>query len=385
MRFSFWGIGVGAIALAGCVTDTSDADLETATEQTEPIIGGALTRERPEVGMASFSWGSYCTATLIAPRVAITASHCVRYATRDVTGYYGSFRVDKQPSGSARYSIDRYRAFTGSGLGAPDVALLRLATAVPADVATPAPLATAKPASRTPLTIYGYGCNDDWEHQTGGGTKRDYHYRYGERLEDVLCPGDSGGPVRVDATGAVLLINSGWVSSWSDPRHDVFGEVPQFVAKIQAQQAAWSAPEPMHGLVGEYFDTKELTGEPKVTRVDANVDFDWGNGSPNEIVDKDTFAARWTGTITAPTTDTYTLEVYSDDGARLYVDGALVIDKWTDHSPASYRGAVSFTANQPKKIRLEYYDNSGGALAKLYWSAPSRPRQIVPSLSLGTP
>lgn len=378
MRFSFYVVGVGTIAwaLSGCAVD--GADVESDTSQSEPVIGGQVTRDRPDVGMASFRWGSFCTATLIAPRVAITASHCVQYATRDATGAFGSFRIDKAASGVARYPIDRYRALTGSGLGSPDVALLRLATPVPADVATPAPLATSLPSSGTPLTIYGYGCNDDWEHQTGGGTKRDYHYRYGATLRDVLCPGDSGGPVRVDATGAVLLINSGWVSSWGD-RHDVFGEVPQFVSKIQAQIAAWNAPEPTSGLTAEYFDTKELTGDPKVTTFTSNIGFDWGSGGPNEIVDRDTFAARFTGTISAPTTDTYTLEAYTDDGVRVFVDDVLVVDAWTDHSPASHRGTVSFTANTPKKIRFEYYENGGGAVAKLYWSAPSQPRQLVPS------
>lgn len=377
MRFSFLLIGVGTLALAGCAADSPDT--ETSLDQTEPVIGGAITRERPEVGMASFSWGSYCTATLIAPRVAITASHCVGYTSRDATGRFGSFRIDKPTSGSTRYPIDRYRAFTGSGLGAPDVAILRLATPVPAEIATPAPLATTKPSNGTPLTIFGYGCNDDWEHQTGGGTKRNYATRYGERLENVLCPGDSGGPVRIDSSGAVLLINSGWVSSWSDPRHDVFGEVPPLVAKIQAQTTAWNAPEPQHGLTAEYFDTKDFTGDAKATRFDANIDFDWGNNGPSEIVDRDTFAARWSGKLTAPTSDTYKLEVYTDDGARLYIDDVLVLDKWTDHSPASYSASVSFTANEAKKIRLEYYENGGGAVAKLYWSAPSQPRQIVPT------
>ena len=379
MRFSFFLLGVG-FCVSACTG--RGEDVETSTDQTSPVIGGSVTRDRPEVGMSSFSWGSYCTATLIAPRVAITASHCVEYASRDATGYFGSFRIDKAGSGSAWFDIDRYRAFVGSGLGAPDVALLRLANPVPANVATPAPIATSKPSNGTPLTIYGYGCNDDWDHQTGGGTKRDYDTRFGDRLENVLCPGDSGGPVRVNSTGAVLLINSGWVSSWDDPRHDVFGEVPQYASKIQAQINAWNAAEPTHGLTAEYFDTKDFTGDAKLTRVDPTVDFDWGNGSPNEIVGNDTFAARWSGSITAPTSDAYDLEVYSDDGVRLYIDDTLVIDNWVDHSPASSHGRVSFTANQAKSIRLEYFENGGGATAKLYWSAPSQARQIVPSARL---
>lgn len=362
------------LVVAGCA---ADAEVDTASEATEPVIGGVVTRDRPEVGIVNFNWGSYCTATLIAPTVAITAGHCVKYMTRDTTGSYGNFRIDKSPTGSARYAVDRFRSYAHDGVGSLDVALLRLATAVPADVATPAPIATSRPSNGTALTLYGYGCNDDWEHQTGGGTKRNFHYALGTTLRDTLCPGDSGGPVRVDSTGAVLLINSGWVSSGGD-KHDVFGEVPQYASKINAQISAWHAADPTNGLTAEYFDTAALEGDPKVTRIDPNVDFDWGSGSPDGIVQNDSFAARWSGWITAPTTDTYKLEAFSDDGVRLYLDDTLVIDGWTDHSPG-YTGAnVSFTAGTPRKIRLEYYENGGGAVARLFWSAGTA-RRIVPS------
>ncbi|MBX3228241.1 MAG: trypsin-like serine protease [Labilithrix sp.] len=363
--------------LTGCAADTSEEEVETSVETNDAVIGGAVTREAPEVGMASFSWGSYCTATLVSPRVAITAAHCVRYATRDASGSFGSLRIDKEPTGTARYPIDRYRSFARSGLGAVDVALLRLKTPVPADVARPAPLATAKPANGTALTIYGYGCNDDWEHQTGGGTKREIGYRFGTTIRNTLCPGDSGGPVRVDASGAVLLINSGWVSDWTGKR-DVFGDVPAFLAQIRAQERAWEAAEPADGLLAEYWDTKELTGEPKVTRVDPAIDFDWGSGSPDSIIERDSFAARWSGKLTAPTSETYTLEVRGDDGFRLYVDGAIVIDEWRDHSPTTRSARVAFTAGQPRAIKLEYYESTGGATARLSWSSPSQAKQVVP-------
>jgi hypothetical protein len=174
------------------------------------------------------------------------------------------------------------------------------------------------------------------------------------------------------------------MSSWDDPRHDVFGEVPQYVSKIQAQEQAWLTADPTHGLTAEYFDTKDFSGDAKVTRFDPNVDFDWGNGSPNEIVDHDSFAARWSGTLTAPTSDTYELEVYSDDGVRLYIDDVLVIDDWRDHSPSYSSASVDLVANEGRSIRLEYYENSGGAVAKLYWSAPSQARQIIPSARFTT-
>ncbi len=185
--------------------------------------------------------------------------------------------------------------------------------------------------------------------------------------------------MRIDATGALLLINSGWVSSFWEDRHDVFGEIPQFVARIESQKVAWAAPEPTNGLVAEYFDNKDLAGEAKVTRFEQAVSFDWGNGSPDPIIQGDTFSARWTGKLTAPTTGAYTIEVSSDDGVRLYVDDQLVVNDWTTHSATSHGASVSFTANQARRIRLEYFENGGGASAKLYWSSATQARTIIPT------
>src|SRR5690349_18882255 len=155
---------------AGCAAD-ADAK-EKVDSDSAPVIGGTETREAPEVGKVSFSWGSYCTATLVSPRVAITASHCVNYETRDASGSFGRFYIDKASGGVASYAVDRYRAFTRDGLGDVDVALIRLRDAVPADVARPATVATSDPSNGTAVVLYGYGCNDNWEDQTGGGVKR---------------------------------------------------------------------------------------------------------------------------------------------------------------------------------------------------------------------
>lgn len=39
-------------------------------------------------------------------------------------------------------------------------------------------------------------------------------------------------------------------------------------------------------------------------------------------------SARWRGKLLAPSSETFTLYIKADDGARLYVDHELVIDAW---------------------------------------------------------
>src|SRR6187397_1297417 len=79
------------------------------------------------------------------------------------------------------------------------------------------------------------------------------------------------------------------------------------------------------GLTAQYFDNKDFTAL-KLTRTDAKIDFNWGSGSPASSIAPDTFSVRWSGTLVAPRSESYTFHTTSDDGVRLWIDGKLVID-----------------------------------------------------------
>lgn len=138
-------------------------------------------------------------------------------------------------------------------------------------------------------------------------------------------------------------------------------------------------PEPPgKGLRGEYFDNMDLTGL-KLTRVDPTVDFDWGGGAPDPGIGQDTFSARWTGYLVARHTETYTLHTVSDDGIRLWINGRLVIDNWTDHAPTENSAVLPLVAGQRNQVRMEFYENGGGAVARLLWSSASQAKEAVPA------
>ncbi|MGR6916245.1 PA14 domain-containing protein [[Actinomadura] parvosata] len=136
------------------------------------------------------------------------------------------------------------------------------------------------------------------------------------------------------------------------------------------------------GLSATYFDNPDLTA-PKLTRVDPGVNFDWGSGTPDPAIAPDTFSVRWTGKVIADRAETYTFITTSDDGVRLWVDGTLVVDAWTDHSKRDDSGQIALTAG-PHDIRMEFYDNGYDAIAQLHWSSPSIQRQLVPAAKLLT-
>jgi hypothetical protein len=127
---------------------------------------------------------------------------------------------------------------------------------------------------------------------------------------------------------------------------------------------------PGAGLTGNYFNNKKLTGTPVLTRVEA-IDFDWGLGSPALNINIDQFSARWTGRVYAPLTGAYRFETRSDDGIRVWVNGAQLINNWTGHKPTINTSVVVYLeAGQSYPIKVEYFESAKGAVLSLRWQLP---------------
>jgi glucose/arabinose dehydrogenase len=142
-----------------------------------------------------------------------------------------------------------------------------------------------------------------------------------------------------------------------------------------------STVPPGVGLLGTYFDNADFTGR-SVTRLDPTVNFDWASGVPAPGIGADTFSVRWTGQVRAKVTGTHTFYTISDDGVRLFVNGQQLVNNWTDHYPAENAGTINLTAGQKYDIRLEVYENGGGAVAQLRWSGPGLAKEVVPATHL---
>jgi hypothetical protein len=101
----------------------------------------------------------------------------------------------------------------------------------------------------------------------------------------------------------------------------------------------------------------------------------------------DTFSVRWTGQIQAATTGTYTFTLHSDDGVRMWVNGVLVIDKWVNAgvNKDNVSTGVKLTAGQNADIKIEYFENAGGAQVQLYWQSSTMAKQLVPTSALFAP
>ncbi len=134
------------------------------------------------------------------------------------------------------------------------------------------------------------------------------------------------------------------------------------------------------GLLGEYysgteFDTLELM------RVDSDIDFNWGTGSPDPSLPVDSFSVRWTGQIESRFSEQTIFSVQTDGGVRLWVDDQLIIDEWSEQT-ALHTGQMNLLALEQVSIALEFSEQSGNALQSLQWSSGSQPLEVVPQSQL---
>ncbi len=145
------------------------------------------------------------------------------------------------------------------------------------------------------------------------------------------------------------------------------------------------------GLTGEYFFSyNPLNGalQPGRTtefagaRIDPAIDFDWSGTTPGLGLDGDYYTIRWRGTVTTPdASGLYTFVVGRDDGARLWVDDALVIDEWVDGNTTA-QGDIALDGGTTYRIRLEVFNGIGGGRAILGWVPPGGTYGVIPASAL---
>ncbi|MBA4854072.1 PA14 domain-containing protein [Emticicia sp. BO119] len=142
-------------------------------------------------------------------------------------------------------------------------------------------------------------------------------------------------------------------------------------------------PDPIvgTGLTGSYYNNRDLTSL-KLTRIDKTINFNWGNGSPASSISNDTYSVRWEGFLLPRTTQVYNIMMTGDDGIKVWIDNRLIINKWIDQSPTTHSYAILLSGGVKVPVRIEYYENTGGAVARLEWSGPSQSREVIPQSQL---
>lgn len=166
-----------------------------------------------------------------------------------------------------------------------------------------------------------------------------------------------------------LVSSRGYGVLWNNPAHTDVHVGAGDEAVIPATHLLTSDDKP-GGLTAEYFAGQDLK-TPILTRVDPQVDFNW-TVAPAAGLGQENFSVRWTGFMQADAGGDYTLVTTSDDGVRLWIDGKQVVDDWNVHASRTDAATVHFAAHSRHVIRMEYFQGTRDAVAKLSWRLPSQ-------------
>jgi PKD repeat protein/uncharacterized protein YraI len=258
-------------------------------------------------------------------------------------------------------------------------------TSTPTQVVTGAPTTTPQPGKPAATAI------TDLNIRAGPGTAYPVLgvLRAGQSAEVTGVSADSGW-WQIQFSGAAE--GHGWLAAQYVTAQNT-GNVPVVQAPpLPATPTPTSTPTPtatptptstpvvISDWRAEYYNNPSLGGTPLLVRNDVAINFDWGFGSPGPGLPADNFSARWTRKVDFKS-GTYIFRVRVDDGVRLWVDDALLIDSWNDGSSRRIEAERQISKGK-HQIKVEYYERTGAARIEVSWrrkeEPPNQPPQAVP-------
>ncbi len=182
----------------------------------------------------------------------------------------------------------------------------------------------------------------------------------------------------VDAWGSSHMGSPRWGNiTLGSGQHTIVVEYCERDGKASAH-VWWDRLNTFTGWQGRYYDNAQLRGGPVLIRDDAEINFDWGEGSPISSMPADSFSVSWVRYVEFKP-DYYRLNIRSDDGVRVWLDKALVMDYWR---PMDYEWhyADGFYLEGVHTLKVEYWERGGSARIRFWWE----PTTTAPS-SAGPP
>jgi len=145
---------------------------------------------------------------------------------------------------------------------------------------------------------------------------------------------------------------------------------------------SWNAVEPEYltqgaknqmnrGLAADYFNNCTLTGTPAISRTDEKIDFHWTLYPPDEKLAADFYSVRWTGKLKSPKTGRYKIGLDGNDGYRLFLNGKLLVNKWSKQSYSTQLAEYDFKKDSLYDIKVEFFEPNGNAHIRLVWNMNS--------------
>lgn len=148
------------------------------------------------------------------------------------------------------------------------------------------------------------------------------------------------------------------------------------------------------GLKGEYFATANFDPKlprvaadsfftpgkmatvtdpkPVLTRIDAKIDFQWWDGTPDQRIPDDDIGVRWTGYLAPPVSGTYRLGGYGFNAWEIYLNGKQIAHFNNIHERSYDYGTVDLQAGKLYPITVQLHNYLNDANMQLVWAVPGK-------------
>ncbi|MEQ1677618.1 MAG: glycoside hydrolase family 3 C-terminal domain-containing protein, partial [Chitinophagaceae bacterium] len=129
------------------------------------------------------------------------------------------------------------------------------------------------------------------------------------------------------------------------------------------KQYSW---EGQQGFKAEYFNNRELKGNPVFTKNENAVEHTWQRGDiVGDNMTATNFSARFTTNFKATTDSAVTFEVEADDGYKLIINGTAVIDAWSRNRWGAKTFKLQTKKDSVYNMVLEYWQGDDNAAVSL--------------------
>lgn len=138
---------------------------------------------------------------------------------------------------------------------------------------------------------------------------------------------------------------------------------------LSALSFSWHPVHFSNGWYGIAYPNPNFSGTPVVIgngEPFSALRFDWNEGAPAAGIPTDYFSTRFIRQITVSQDGLYTLDLHANDGARVYIDGKLILDRWSASGPENYRKVVFLEKGQ-HMVKVEHYEGVGVAALSFDW------------------
>jgi 4-amino-4-deoxy-L-arabinose transferase-like glycosyltransferase len=204
------------------------------------------------------------------------------------------------------------------------------------------------------------------------------------RLMDVTNPTET--LPRLAGTGDPLVLGlSSRLNDWVPLVHHYLpdatytpvegpdGRTLLIAVTLPAGQRAAPGPGGLRGQV--LVDGKDVSAAQP--RFDATLAF----REAGDLTAKESFEARWTGSLLITKPGRYRLEIFTDGGADLALNGETLIAARSAPNPRAVRADVTLAAGaHPLEVAYRYLRGPG--TFELRWQPPGGPRSLIPPAAL---